>query len=45
MMTEITMTLKVMKMAFMFTFTYEISSSYALLFHKLYNNFQQRSPC
>jgi hypothetical protein len=34
MMTEITMTVMVMKMAFMFPFTYEIASSYALLFHE-----------
>jgi hypothetical protein len=45
MMTEITMSVMVMKMAFMFPFTYEISSSYALLFHECYTNFQQRSPC
>jgi hypothetical protein len=36
MMTEITgtMTVMVMKIAFMFPFTYEISSSYALLLHE-----------
>jgi len=34
MTTEITMTVMVMKMAFTFPFTYEISSSYALLFHE-----------
>jgi len=34
MMTEITMTVTVMKMTFIFQFTYEISSSYALSFHE-----------
>jgi len=45
MTTEITMTVMVMKMAFTFPFTYEISSSYALLFHEWDTNFQQRRPC
>jgi len=34
MMTEISMTVKVMKMTFMSPLTYEISSPYALLFHE-----------
>jgi hypothetical protein len=42
-MREITMTVMVMKMAFMFPFTHEISSSYALLFHELYTTFSRET--